>query len=276
MYVVRGTSGRYHASIAKFGAWWFAGAEEAKSYVRNGHFQHAHDFPFDCCRGVALDMAARRYRFYTCERHAPAVGWLESVERALAASAGWHEWDVRCAWSRSDEFPDVIPEAAHVCRPRDHAPRPLAELPLEARDAGSYGGLLSVVDGGRVADFALREAPLPWLAHGDALLSAIGREDTVRLIGEGAIDSGAVVDRATRRILYWAPEAPRPVLAAVEAAWPGWKIERLRFGYAAHLAATGRAGEHLASDAAIRESFARGDHPFDENWLVDRRSLRPA
>lgn len=252
------------------------------------------------CRGVLIDTVERRLRFYACyaDTWRPRVGFLESIERAAARAPVWAGWDVAYAWGGREEFAEVVPEAASLIEPEPFE-QPLLDdlcgalLPWDESLVGwdrqslslrhrydwwvDYSGLLSVIDERLdVLDFGFagcHRSPLllPWLMNGEPLLDALASAVPHPVPRENEIDDGVVIDCPARRIRYWSANAITPaLLAAVRAAWPGWAIERLRYGLAGHLAATGRRDpSSLLPDAELPTTR------FDTDWLRERATLSP-
>lgn len=248
------------------------------------------------CRGVLLDMVERRLRFYGC---GAGSRYSETIERRIARSPTWDGWDVAYAWGGREDFAELVPEAAAQIEPEPYEQRPLDELAdalLEWEDDSlvawdrqsqslryrwawwpNFGGLLSVIDERLdVLDFGFAYQPsnpvlLPWLLHGEPLLDALAPMTPHALQHERQFDDGVIIDSPARCIRYWSGAAiPPPLLASVRAAWPGWSLERLRFGYAGHLAATGRRDP----DALIPDDKLPPPD-FDSEWLRERATLTP-
>lgn len=321
-YLLRGAGGVVATMVEKWGAWQLAGpadAEELFARARaarvagGGAPSERSWFGASLCRGVAFDLDARRLRFYGCPTAvlSPAVGWIETVERAVTRSPAWDGWDAGYARGGREELGEVIPELAPAIEPEPVVIPPLAELPgaLAARDDWfvswdparleltcrhggpwqGYGGLLSVVRSDlTVLDFGFAHgdafAWLGWLAHGERLLDALFCEAPYPLVVEDSVNAGAVIDVPARRIgTFTGAAVPARLLAEIAAAWPGWRIETMRHGFAAQLAATGRRDQELVCDRA--ELLAPREHEwpgFDEAWVderdalaIDPRPLRP-
>lgn len=255
------------------------------------------------CQGVLIDMIERKLRFYVCGARIlqPAVGWIESIERALARASVWRGWELGYAWGRRDDFAALVPEAAALIEPERFEAEPLAELSsalaehdeLASWDRASlrlhyryycwtsWDGLLSVIDEQLEVlnfGFAWRDglAVLPWLTHGAALLDALGSEIPHPLPYESELAEGVVIDLPARCIRHWA-EAPTPprLLEKIATLWPSWRIERLRYGHAGHLAAIAcRDSSLLIPEAELSKRSRWGHHEFDLDWLRERRELK--
>lgn len=251
------------------------------------------------CRGLMIDFVERRLRFYACacSFHRPAVGWLESREHSLRHAPIWAGWDVSYAWGGRDDFACVAPELREHLALERVRPTSLGELEtqLQAWDADSLlswerasmelhynyepwhgsGGLISVVhETLEVLDYCTLVGggeleAMPWLVHGEALLDALAGVIPHGLPYEDAVDEGVIIDCPARVIRYWGarPVASR-LLEQVREAWPGWQVERLRFGLWGHLAATGREG----AEVAMAEADMRAGE-FEAGWLEARRTL---
>lgn len=115
---------------------------------------------------------------------------------------------------------------------------------------------------------------LGWLAHGPAVLEALAAEDPYPPAREWGTEAGAVIDLERRAIGFWSANfAPPRLIDAVRDAWPGWRVVRLAYGYAGHLAATGRAPAGWL-DTPLR--YPDGPDPVGDAlpaWDADRRAL---
>jgi hypothetical protein len=141
-----------------------------------------------------------------------------------------------------------------------------------------YGALLSVIDERLdVLDYGFvdsldGEVLLPWLLHGERLLGALAPVVPQFLPYEEDCNAGVIIDCPARCIRHWSSLAvPPALLAGVRAAWPGWTVERLRYGFAGHLAATGRRDPELL----IPDVELATEYDVDPEWLRERAALLP-
>jgi len=279
----------------KHGRWLLAGPDELPADLRTGPVAVGGPLNWWPCRGVGIDVVARRYAFFPCTVAAPAVGWLESTRRRLAASPGWRGWRVEVAWGGALDLVDVPfaerhapPYPVEPPRPAGHAdalvdwdePAGRLRLSYDAAASSSDSALVSVIrDDLRVLDHRLLSSMngdgVQWLFDRSALLSALTGPpyDTG---DERGVPDGAVIDVAARTVRYWTAQVVSPpFLDVVRRSWAGWQVERLPFGFAGHLAATGRApGDLLIPDGELLADTSR-EVAFDPGWLADRRALRP-
>jgi hypothetical protein len=299
-YLFRDLDGRWRAFGAKYGSWQLLDPrvrDDVLAQLRERSSPRLHERsslePW-LCRGVLLDMVERRLRVYGC---ATSSRQCENLERMLARSPAWAGWDVAYAWGRRDDFAELLPETAAVQIEPERFEQPsLDELStalleweylvgwdrerLCLRHHFAYwhsvGGLLSVIDERLdVLDYGFAYHPervvLSWLQHGERLLDALAPLVPHPMPHENQVDQGVIVDCPARCIRYWGGEPiPSGLLAALRAAWPGWTIERLRYGLAGHLAATGRRDP----DLLIPDAELSTDE-IDPEWLRERAALVP-
>lgn len=310
-YLVRDHDGIWRTRWEKYGLWRILAQSQLDAVLAE---VRKHDCRLEqgssqwwsgwLCRGVLIDLVTRRLRFHACQSEIlrPDVGWMESMERAFARAAVWRGWELGYAWGGRDEFVSLVPEAAAAIEPELVESRSIEQLPdallqhtdLIAWDRASlrlhlrhlpwsqYGGVLSVIDERlEVLDYGFAWCDgvvvLPWLTHGPRLLDALEPAVPYPLPHEEEVDQGVVIDCAARTIRHWSAESTLPaLLAAIADAWPGWQIERLRFGFAGQLAATGRREESLLIADAELPTRNQWDQPlFDAQWLAERSALVP-
>ncbi|WP_147339357.1 hypothetical protein [Actinomadura spongiicola] len=251
------------------------------------------------CQGVAIDLKNRVFRAYSCpgDNH-----HRESLDLRFRTAPAWAGWDAGFAWGGREELAEVIPEASSVIVPYHglEAP-PLAELPFGERDqgfstwdadrfelvvhrdvadAGWYDwyqecDLVTVITPDlHVLDYRFftefrewTDTLLPWLVHGHSYVDELRGQTPYPFPGEGErVRAGLVIDLDQRVLRYW-PHGyvPSRLLAAVGAAWPGWELRRMRYGFAEHLAVTGRrAPDALATPPEVAAE-----------WEAARRDLTP-
>ncbi|MEV5600709.1 hypothetical protein AB0L33_04575 [Streptomyces sp. NPDC052299] len=283
-YLVRFEDGSVRESEEKYGRWHLAGAEDRASLVKRvlGEGRPVIGDPGTArsCQGIALDLATRRYRFYSCALSMPRAGAAhrESMALHLAGSPGWAGWDVAHAWGGDEELRSLVLPAPPP-RPVEDNP---AEVCLASRDywfvgwdpegrtitvrhdesiADTLAGatcLVSVIDDdATLKHWQLNNTIAPLLAHqGEPMIRALAAEPPYPLASEGAVTDGAVIDVRARRLRYWTPDiVPPPCLARMRETWPGWEIERLPWGHLGHLAAIGeRPGELSMTDAELLDA----------------------
>lgn len=300
-YWVRDLDGHWYACWVKYGRWQLLDPgerddvlalvrERGSALVQGSGSRWLEAW---LCRGVLLDMVERRLRVYGCAQRSRQC---ETLERMLARAPAWAGWNVAYAWGRRDDFAALLPGAAAQIEPERFERPSLAELAdallqwehlvgwdrerlcLQHHYAYWFnvGGLLSVIDERLdVLDYGFAYHPeravLPWLQHGERLLDALAAFVPHPVPHENQFDHGVIVDCPARCIRYWSGEPiASGLLAALREAWPGWTIERLGYGLAGHLAATGRSDpdllipdEELPTDA------------IDPEWLRERAALVP-
>lgn len=251
-----------------------------------------------CCRGVAIDLQARVFRAYSCpgdDHH------RESLDLRFRTAPVWAGWDAGFAWGGREELGEVIPGASPVVAPyRGLEVPPLAELPFGERDEGfstwnadrfelvvhsdvadanwydwyEECDLVTVITSElRVLDYRFftetrdwTDTLLPWLVHGHPFVDRLRGQTPYPFPGEGeGVRSGLVIDLDQRVLRYW-PNGylPTRLLADVGAAWPGWDLRRMRYGFAEQLAVTGR----RAPDGPA------APHGVAAEWDAARRGLR--
>lgn len=302
-YLVRDVDGLWRVRWAKYGRWNLLDARDREAVLQATRERST---PLDslsgppwlsgwACCGVLLDVVARRLRFYGCGLRS---GEIENLERRVARAPAWADWDVAYALGGREDFAELVPEAASQTEPEPFVQPSLDQLTgaLVEWDEGfvdwdrerlrlryrwawwsNLGGLLSVIDEGLdVLDYGFvhpfsSPVVMPWLLHGERLLDALGPVVPHALPHEREFDDGVIIDCSARCIRCWSGAAiPPRLLASVRAAWPGWTLERLRFGYAGHLAATGRRDpEALVPYAELPAA------DFDPEWLRERALLTP-
>lgn len=229
------------------------------------------------CQAVAVDTIERRVRHFRCGPSLHGAVHTDSFATWLAAAPVWSGWDVGYAWGGRRELLDAVPQAASAVAPDDPSPVgvPLAALCSRddwfvAWDAGRHEitvryaessadwfhsacVVISVVrPDNTVLDYRLEYGNVvDWLAqHGDSVLPALSAEAPYPLPEEATVDrcAGVVIDIAARRVRYWmADTVPPAAHERAVAAWPGWRTERLPYGYPGHLACTGRVDHDVLS-----------------------------
>ncbi|TXS04784.1 hypothetical protein EAO73_13640 [Streptomyces sp. col6] len=293
-YLVRLEDGSVRELYEKYGRWHLAGAEDRASLVKRvlGEGRPVIGDPETArsCQGIALDLATRRYRFYSCALRMPCAGAAhrESMALHLAGSPGWEGWDVAHAWGGDEELRRVVLPGP--------PPGPVEDSPVEidvaSRDywfvgwdpeartitvrhdksiADTFAGatcLVSVIDDDTaLAHWQLNNTVAPLLAHqGETVVCALAAEPPYPLAAEDAVSNGAVIDVRRRRLRYWTADVVPPVcLAQMRATWPGWQVERLSWGHLGHLAAIGEhSGELSMTDAEL----------FDASWGAELIAMR--
>ncbi|MEU5646657.1 hypothetical protein [Streptomyces milbemycinicus] len=251
------------------------------------------------CRGAALDLVARRYRYYSCDP--PDAHYLDCHARRRATASDWDGWDVEYAWGGRDDFADMVAGDEPVFTEVQTDPALPDGAPLTSREDWFVGWdpgewRISVLHSEIIADLlapaeavvsliradhtvldhqlTIREV-VPWLArHGESLTETLPAYAPYPMPLEGTVNAGVVVDLPARRLRYWTTEPVPPRLTArTAAAWPGWRVERLPFGFVGHLAATGRDDpDLLLTDTELRD--ARWDEDLIAMRNTDRRALR--
>lgn len=103
----------------KYGRWHLTGADERVRLVERvlARGRRVTEAPVAAraCQGIALDLATRRYRFYSCALDMPCAGagHRESMALHQAALPGWEDWDVAHAWGGDEELRRLLsPEPA--------------------------------------------------------------------------------------------------------------------------------------------------------------------
>ncbi|MDL4775817.1 MULTISPECIES: hypothetical protein [Thermomonosporaceae] len=316
-YVLRAEDGSCWAMGQKWGDWYLARegdrARTVEAVLRGGVAvgdERARDLVDSWfCRGVALDLVTRRYRYFGCGLLKSGAAYLESAALRLASAPGWAGWDVGYAWAGREDLAAVAPEVRPVVvAPADTEATPL-DAALTSRDGWFVGwnpvhreisvlyhetiadwfapanAVVSIIaPDGIVMDYQLAvNGIVPFLAqHGEPLPAKLLAHAPYPMPAEETADSGAVIDLAARRLRYWTADSVPPQLMAKSAArWPGWVVERLPFGFIGHLAATGRDGEDLVmTDAELCEGGWEADLIDVRNGgraalRTDPRSLRP-
>ncbi|MFE6860152.1 hypothetical protein [Nocardia sp. NPDC057668] len=250
------------------------------------------------CEGMAIDLLEKRCHIYVCEGRSAA--YRDSYAAGFGAEPTWAGWDVRYLWDEHEGLAVVMPETAHAVALDRRPPGDGDPLPLSSRDrwfsdwnavrreitvledewsADWYSDSCAVITiiqpDHTILDYRLDHIyVLDWLsAQGDSVIAALLEHAPYPLPGEYLADAGAIIDLTTRRLRYWTSEHTRLALPRyVAAAWQGWEVERLPFGYVGHLAVTGRADhEALLGDEGLLVSFY-----WDEDLLVHRHSARRA
>lgn len=253
------------------------------------------------CQAVAIDMIERRVRHFQCGSPLGGAVHTDSFAAWVAAAPVWSGWDVRYAWGGRQELLDAVPQAAPAVALDDPSE---ADVPLDvppaalcsrdewfvAWDAGRHEitvryaetsadwfqsdcSVISVVrPDNAVLDYRLDYwNVVDWLArHGDSALAALSAEAPYPLPDETAVDrcAGVVLDMAARCVRYWTTDMVPPAAhERVVAAWPGWRTERLPYGYPGHLACTGRVDHDVLSSP--EQLLADG---WDECLLAHRDS----
>ncbi|MGC4948843.1 hypothetical protein ACLQ2N_21900 [Streptomyces sp. DT224] len=297
-YLVRLEDGSVREWEEKYGRWHLTGAEDRASLVERvlGEGRPVVGDPKTArsCQGIALDLARRRYRFYSCALGMPRAGAAhrESMALHLAGSPGWEGWDVAHAWGGDEELRSLVVPGL--------PPGPVAHYPVEvyvaSRDywfvgwdpegrtitvrhdesiADTLAGatcLVSVIDAdGALTHWQLNNTIAPLLAHqGEFLARTLAAELPYPLAAEGAVAHGAVIDVRTRRLRYWTTDiVPPGCLARMRKTWPGWQVERLPWGHLGHLAAIGQPpGELIMTDAELL------DARWDDELITIRNHAR--
>ncbi|MFG2092277.1 hypothetical protein [Streptomyces sp. NPDC048612] len=283
-YTVRLEDGSSWELDEKYGRWHLTGTDGPAGLVKrvltDGRPVDGAPNTARSCRGIALDLATRRYRFYSCALDMPRAGvsHRESMSLHQAATPGWEGWGVAYAWGGDEElrrllFPGLPPEPAKT---------EAVEVNLASRDywfvdwasdtrqitvrhdeliADTFAHatcLVSVITAdATLTHWQLSNTIVPLLAHhGESLPSTLAASAPFPLAAEDAVTDGAVIDLRARRLRYWTTDTVSPGLVArVGATWPGWKVERLAWGHLGHLAAIGQHPDGLSmTDAELREA----------------------
>lgn len=221
------------------------------------------------CRGLAIDVPGRVYRVFVCplKNH-----HHESVDLRVRSAPLWSGWDAGFAWGGREDLGEVVPEARQVIAPYDLWFRPLEELDFEESQWDECDLVTVVTPDRRVLDHRLAryysgaDTVLPWLVEGSGFVDVLLARDAHPVQVEGLVNAGVVIDMDRRAIAYWTPDyVPMRLLADIRTAWPGWELRRLPYGFAEHLAATGR----RADDLLVTHGEAAPE------WDAARRALRP-
>ncbi|WP_157762137.1 hypothetical protein [Nocardia yamanashiensis] len=257
------------------------------------------------CNGFALDLLEKRCHLYVCGEGQGAT-YFDSYAARFGAQPLWAGWEVRYAWGGHEELALAIPQAAGAVSPDLRPPATSSSTPFFSRDEwfidwdpvrreitvresewsadwqDSPCAVLSVIGtGNAVLDYRLEdEYVLDWLAEqGASGVAVLDREAPYPLPHESLAHAGAVIDTAAKRLSYWTFTLSRPALHDyVVDAWPGWRVERLPFGYACHLAVTGRADHQVL----IEREQLLASYWWDEALVTHREqacrsaSLSPA
>lgn len=254
------------------------------------------------CRGAALDLVTRRYRYYGCDQ--PGVHYLDCHARRRATAPDWDGWDVQYAWGGCGGFADLVAETELISTESEQpGPTPPDAVPLTPREDWYVGWdpdewRISVLDSEFIADFIAPAAAVvsligadhtvldyhlnildvvPWLArYGESLAERLPTLAPYPMPLEDTVKAGVVIDLPARRLRYWTTDCVPPRLTArTAAAWPGWRVERLPLGYVGHLAATGR--HHPDSDLLLTHTELRRAR-WEEHLIAirntDLRALR--
>jgi len=304
-YLLRDEDGSCRFAAQKYGTWLITEADTWADLVawirRDGIALTGESTRFlggVYCRGVALDLPGRRYRFYSCN---PTTRHNEAADRRVRAAPVWAGWDAGLARGGREELGEMIPAARHVIEPYHVAPSPLADLLLDDRDRWFVGWdaealEIAVLDDPASADWAAASCDLvtvvtpdlrlldyriatrysdsdtllAWLGHGPVLVDALLAQAPFPLPWEQLVDAGALIDLDRRAVRYWSRRSiSAGLLAAVRAAWPGWPVERLPYGHAEQLALTGRpdpeALDHGSLDGTTDAALA--------GWITERLAL---
>jgi hypothetical protein len=265
-------------------AWHFPSARDALLALENTSV-YREPYSFVGCRGFAIDAVARRARFHDCKLGLTPISVVESLERSLAAAPGWADWEIEYARGGLVDLVEVVPGARSLLAAHPERAIPLTLCTRDAWlldwNAGAheltyrrwnvpyrYQSLLTIVrDDLRVFDYALDD-DLP-VGLGPSLLAALEPEPPFPLPYELDVDQGAVIDVPRRVIRVWSSRAPLATFAAV---WPGWRVERLPYGYAGHLAATGRTAA-FEGDSRLHDDDDLRARGASDAWLEGRRAL---
>ncbi|MEV0661437.1 hypothetical protein ACIBI3_06385 [Actinomadura luteofluorescens] len=229
-YLVRLEDGSAWELDEKYGRWRLTGANDRAGLVERAL---ADGRPVDepktarSCQGIALDLATRRYRFYSCALNMPSAGvsHRESMALRQAATPGWENWDVAYAWGGDEELLTIRHDEL------------IADVFARATC------LVSVIaDDATLTHWQLSNTIVPLLAHhGESLPGTLAASAPFPLAAEDAVTDGVVIDLRARRLRYWTTDTASPgLIARMEATWPGWNVERLPWGHLGHLAATGQ------------------------------------
>ncbi|MEU9205204.1 hypothetical protein [Streptomyces sp. NPDC048332] len=282
-YLIRLEDGSAWELDDKYGPWHLTGADERVRLVERvlAQGRRITEAPVAAraCRGIALDLATRRYRFYSCALDMPRAGANHRESMALHQSAlpGWEDWDVAHAWGGDEELRRLL----HPGPPPGPADVPAVEVYPASRDywfidwepearritvrhdeliADSFAGAKSLVSiisaDATLTHWQLSNPVAPLLAHhGESLPGTLAAEPPFPLAAEEAVTDGVVIDLPARQLRYWTADTVSPGLVARMArAWPGWTVERLAWGHLGHLAAVGQHPEGLSmTDAELRE-----------------------
>ncbi|MFG3256693.1 hypothetical protein [Streptomyces sp. NPDC048172] len=279
-FLVRLEDGSSWELDEKYGRWHLTGADDRAGLVErvltDGRPVDGAPKTARSCQGLAVDLATRRYRFYSCALNVPRAGvsHRESMALHLAAEPGWEDWDVAYAWGGDEELcrlivPGLPPrpaEAGEGAEAEAAAQVPAVEVNLASREywfvdwtpddrritvrhdeliADLFAHatcLISVVAAdATLTHWQLVNSVVPLLAHqGEALPRTLAASAPFPLAAEDAVTDGAVIDLRERRLRYWTTDpVPPGLVARVGAVWPGWQVERLAWGHLGHLAAIG-------------------------------------
>ncbi|MEL5958863.1 hypothetical protein AADR41_29545 [Streptomyces sp. CLV115] len=306
VYALRAEDGTSWVHGEKWGMWDLTDATDRVRLVEtvlrggtrvgDGHDRGLGGIRF--CRGVGLDLVARRYRYYSCDP--PDVHYLDCDVRRRAMAPDWDGWDVEYAWGGREDFADMV-AGKPVFTEVETGPALPDAVPFTSREDWFVGwdpvewrilvlhseiiadlvapaeAVVSLIRSDRTVldhQLAIREV-VPWLAwHGESLTETLPAHAPYPMPMEGTVEAGVVIDLPARRLRYWTTKPVPPRLAARTAAtWPGWRVERLPFGFVGHLAATGRDDpDLLLTDTELRD--ARWDEDLIAIRNTDRRVLR--
>jgi hypothetical protein len=306
-YLLRDVDGSYRSAVSKYGRWLITDADdraEIVAWIRRDGLTRGTARVLEGwhCHGVALDLPGRRYRFYRC---APTIRRNESADRLVRAAPAWAGWDAGLARGGREELGEVIPGMAAAIEPYALAERPLRDLPLGARDrwfvdwdaerfeiavrddpasadwAEQGCGLVTVVTSDlRLLDYRIAtrysdaDDLLPWLTYGPALVDALLARAPFPVPWEQHLDAGVLIDVDRGAVRYWADRhVPARLLAAVNAAWPGWRVARLPYGHAEHLALTGRLDPEALDDGSNDGVHDDSHRDALAGWITERSAL---
>lgn len=291
-YALRAEDGTSWVMGEKWGMWDLADATDrvglVEAVLRGGmrvDDAGARDFLDGVfCRGAALDLVARRYRYYGCGQ--PGVHYLDCHARRRATASDWDGWDVEYAWGGCDDFADLVAETELVFTEIELPGPTLPDaVPLTSREDWFVGWdpdewRISVLHSEIIADLVAPAAAVvsligadhtvldyhlnilkvgPWLAwYGESLAEMLPAHAPYPMPMEETVKAGVVIDLPARRLRYWTTDFVPPSLTArMAAVWLGWRVERLPLGYVGHLAATGRHNpdpDLLLTYAELREA----------------------
>lgn len=212
--------------------------------------------------GVGLNKDEQLLTWYGGEKlgYGPHAELFSELIGAL-----WSEW----GWTtrRVEGMPDVAesvgaPRSVALAEPVDPWPVDPEQLGEQWRDpqSKSYFGLVSILDGQTVQTRVLDCGISPFLAAGDGVLGHLDQlppldevreyhqsrpledweaEDQRRAPMTNYLNSGAVIDRDARQVLFFGTAVSAHDLAYFRSEWPGWTVERHDAGLAGHFERAG-------------------------------------
>jgi hypothetical protein len=224
------------------------------AHLTDGYFDGVY------CNGAVIDLPGRRYGFYPCEKDG-----LDVLDQRIKTAPVWKDWDAGVALGGREDFGDLFPSARRLIKPfreldaLDPSPRLYdrgdwfvhwspAERVLAVRPSVHWNGLTNLFD---VLTIVASEGDHPlaldyWLRSGaqyvvhNVLAALRGGPPVLDALRSGppyptASEAHSSETRHTavvdfpRSTIHYSPNAfaPSRLLAAVAAAWPGWRLQSL-------------------------------------------------